>query len=94
MIEIFSIFSYNSVAIYVAKVKKLILATKILKKGFLMLTQKDIDNLEIKDKRYMISVGEPKELYVRVNPTGKKVFYLRASKFKNFITIGECQKGV
>ncbi|HBD8801736.1 TPA: DUF4102 domain-containing protein, partial [Campylobacter jejuni] len=59
-----------------------------------MLTQKDIDNLEIKDKRYMISVGEPKELYVRVNPTGKKVFYLRASKFKNFITIGECQKGV
>lgn len=29
-----------------------------------MLTQKDIDNLEIKDKRYMISVGEPKELYV------------------------------
>lgn len=31
MIEIFS---YNSVAIYVAKVKKLILATKILKKGF------------------------------------------------------------
>lgn len=34
MIEIFSIFSYNSVAIYVAKVKKLILATKILKKGF------------------------------------------------------------
>ncbi len=30
MIEIFSIFSYNSVA----KVKKLILATKILKKGF------------------------------------------------------------
>ncbi|HFP7510585.1 TPA: Arm DNA-binding domain-containing protein [Campylobacter jejuni] len=59
-----------------------------------MLTQKDIDNLEIKDKRYMISIGEPKELYVRVNPTGKKVFYLRASKFKNFITIGECQKGV
>ncbi|EAL8277499.1 site-specific integrase, partial [Campylobacter jejuni] len=59
MIEIFSIFSYNSVAIYVAKVKKLILATKILKKVFLMLTQKDIDNLEIKDKRYMISVGEP-----------------------------------
>ncbi|BDM06119.1 hypothetical protein THJ097_06080 [Campylobacter jejuni] len=94
MIEIFSIFSYNSVTIYVAKVKKLILATKILKKVFLMLTQKDIDNLEIKDKRYMISVGEPKELYVRVNPTGKKVFYLRASKFKNFITIGECQKGV
>ncbi|EDB1009686.1 site-specific integrase, partial [Campylobacter jejuni] len=46
MIEIFSIFSYNSVAIYVAKVKKLILATKILKKVFLMLTQKDIDNLE------------------------------------------------
>lgn len=39
-----------------------------------MLTQKDIDNLEIKDKRYMISVGEPKELYVRVNPTGKKFF--------------------
>lgn len=60
MIEIFSIFSYNSVAIYVAKVKKLILATKILKKVFLMLTQKDIDNLEIKDKRYMISVGECK----------------------------------
>ncbi|ABS43228.1 site-specific recombinase, phage integrase family [Campylobacter jejuni subsp. doylei 269.97] len=59
-----------------------------------MLTQKDIDNLEIKDKRYMISVGEPKELYVRVNPTGKKVFYLRASKFKQFITIGECQKGI
>lgn len=24
----------------------------------------------------------------------KKFFYLRASKFKNFITIGECQKGV
>lgn len=31
MIEIFS---YNSVAIYVAKVKKLILATKTLKKVF------------------------------------------------------------
>ncbi|WP_251823481.1 integrase arm-type DNA-binding domain-containing protein [Campylobacter jejuni] len=42
----------------------------------------------------MISIGEPKELYVRVNPTGKKVFYLRALKFKNFITIGECQKGI
>ncbi|WP_251821279.1 integrase arm-type DNA-binding domain-containing protein [Campylobacter jejuni] len=42
----------------------------------------------------MISIGEPKELYIRVNPTGKKVFYLRALKFKNFITIGECQKGI
>ncbi len=42
----------------------------------------------------MISVGEPKELYIRVYPTGKKVFYLRASKFKEFITLGQAQKGI
>ena len=58
------------------------------------LTQKDIDNLQTKEKRYMLSVGEPKELYIRVYPTGKKVFYLRASKFKNFITLGENRKGI
>lgn len=58
------------------------------------LSQKDIDNLKPKEKRYMLSVGEPKELYIRVYPTGKKVFYLRADKFKEFITLGQAQKGV
>lgn len=42
----------------------------------------------------MISVGEPKELYIRVFSQAKKVFYLRASKFKEFLTLGEVQKGV
>ncbi|WP_180381800.1 MULTISPECIES: hypothetical protein [Campylobacter] len=35
---------------------------------------KDIELLEIKDKRYFAVVGNPKELEIYINPKGSKVF--------------------
>lgn len=58
------------------------------------LSQKDIDNLEIKDKAYLKPVGEPKELYIKVHPTGRKVFQVREQKAKVYATIGEYRKNI
>jgi len=41
------------------------------------LTDKQIRELPVGEKRYKVVVGEPKELYVRVNPSGKKVFFVK-----------------
>ncbi|MDA3054946.1 MULTISPECIES: tyrosine-type recombinase/integrase [unclassified Campylobacter] len=41
------------------------------------LTDKDIRNLEPKNKRYIKAVGDPKELYIFVNPEGIKTFEIR-----------------
>ena len=41
------------------------------------LQDKDIRKLEIKDKQYKKAVGNPKELYIWVNPSGLKTFSLR-----------------
>ena len=38
------------------------------------LSDKDIELLEIKDKRYFAVVGNPKELEIYINPKGSKVF--------------------
>lgn len=43
------------------------------------LSQKDIDNLEHKEKHYFRQVGEPKELYIKVSPKSK-IFVLNLSK--------------
>nr|WP_314378544.1 Arm DNA-binding domain-containing protein [uncultured Campylobacter sp.] len=41
------------------------------------LQDKDIRNLETKSKQYIKAVGNPKELYIWVNPSGMKTFSLR-----------------
>lgn len=41
------------------------------------LLDKDIRKLDIKEKRYTKSVGEPKELCIWVNPSGMKSFFLK-----------------
>lgn len=41
-----------------------------------ILTDKAIRELAIKDKPYLKVCGEPKELYIRVNPNGKKSFFI------------------
>ena len=38
---------------------------------------KDIKNLPLKEKQYIKSVGNPKELYIWVNPNGIKSFCVR-----------------
>ena len=38
------------------------------------LSDKDIELLEIRDKRYFAVVGNPKELEIYINPKGSKVF--------------------
>ena len=40
------------------------------------LSDKDIELLEIRDKRYFAVVGNPKELEIYINPKGSKVFQL------------------
>ena len=40
------------------------------------LSDKDIELLEIRDKRYFTVVGNPKELEIYINPKGSKVFQL------------------
>ena len=39
------------------------------------LSDKDIELLEIRDKRYFVVVGNPKELEIYINPKGSKVFF-------------------
>lgn len=58
------------------------------------LSQSDIEVLEIKEKQYLVPLGEPKELYLKIHPTGRKVFQLREQKLKKYITIGEFRKGL
>ena len=41
------------------------------------LLDKDIRALPLKQKQYIKSVGNPKELYIWVNPNGTKSFTLR-----------------
>ena len=41
------------------------------------LSDKDIRNLPLKEKKYRKVVGNPKELYIVVNPKGLKKFALR-----------------
>ena len=40
------------------------------------LSDKDIELLEIRDKRYFVVVGNPKQLKIYINPKGSKVFQL------------------
>ena len=41
------------------------------------LTDRDIRKLDPKDKEYIKAVGAPKELYVSINPSGLKSFFIR-----------------
>ena len=56
------------------------------------LQDKDIRNLEIKEKRYARCVGNPKELYIMTYPSGKKSFYLNYQN--KMITIKEYREGI
>ncbi|CUU87845.1 hypothetical protein [Campylobacter hyointestinalis] len=48
------------------------------------LQDKDIRELEIREKQYRKAVGNPKELYIWVNPSGVKTFlYSTKAKLKN-----------
>ncbi|WP_297985820.1 hypothetical protein [uncultured Campylobacter sp.] len=38
------------------------------------LSDKDIELLEIRDKRYFVVIGNPKELEIYINHKGSKVF--------------------
>ena len=44
------------------------------------LQDKDIRKLQILDKRYSKAVGNPKELYIFVYPSGIKTFYIKYKK--------------
>ena len=44
------------------------------------LQDKDIRKLQILDKRYSKAVGNPKELYIFVYPSGVKTFYIKHKK--------------
>ena len=41
------------------------------------LSNKDIELLEIRDKRYFAVVENPKELEIYINPKGSKVFSIK-----------------
>lgn len=62
----------------------------------ILLGDKDVRNLMSKDKKYMRVVGDPKELHIRVNPTGIKTFMIRIRKNKKDIEIklGEFRPGI
>ncbi|CUU92182.1 hypothetical protein [Campylobacter hyointestinalis] len=53
------------------------------------LQDKDIRELEIREKQYRKAVGNPKELYIWVNPSGVKTFFIlhkgKTQKLKEFI---------
>ncbi|MDU5325193.1 tyrosine-type recombinase/integrase [Campylobacter ureolyticus] len=59
-----------------------------MKKASKTLTDKQIRELQIKEKKYIRTVGNPKELIVTINPSGIKVFSLRINgkyyKLKEF----------
>ncbi len=56
------------------------------------LQDKDIRNLTILPKQYIRSVGNPKELYIWVNPSGIKTFSLRYER--KYIKIKEFCEGI
>ncbi|WP_270978287.1 tyrosine-type recombinase/integrase [Campylobacter helveticus] len=56
------------------------------------LSQRDLDKLEPKEKAYLVPVGEPKQLYVKIHPNGRKVFQIREQKHKIYKSIGEYSK--
>ncbi|MCR2101537.1 tyrosine-type recombinase/integrase [Campylobacter upsaliensis] len=57
-----------------------------------ILSQKDLDKLEARDSSYLICLGEPKQLYVKIHPNGRKVFQIREQKYKVYKSIGEYKK--
>lgn len=58
------------------------------------LSQKDLDRLEPKEKAYLMPVGEPKQLYIKIHPSGRKVFQVREQKHKIYVSIGEYVKEI
>lgn len=65
-----------------------------ISKTYLM--DKDIKNLPLKEKQYIKSVGNPKELYIWVNPNGIKSFCVRIDENckKKHIKIKEFREGI
>ncbi|WP_279041402.1 tyrosine-type recombinase/integrase [Campylobacter helveticus] len=57
-----------------------------------ILSQRDLEKLEPKDKSYLVALGEPKQLYVKIHPNGRKVFQVREQKHKIYKSIGEYSK--
>lgn len=57
-----------------------------------ILFDKDIRNLQIKPKRYKKVVGNPKELYIIVYPSGIKTFSLKFND--KFMKINEFREGI
>lgn len=57
------------------------------------LLDKDIRNLEILPKQYKKKVGNPKELYIWINPSGMKTFSIEYERNK-FKKIGEFREGI
>lgn len=59
-----------------------------MKKASKTLTDKQIRELQIKEKKYIRTVGNSKELIITINPSGIKVFSLRVNgkyyKLKEF----------
>ena len=61
-----------------------------------ILTDKAIRELPIKEKPYLKVCGEPKELYIRVNPNGKKSFFIwyRENGYKKRCLLKEFREGI
>lgn len=57
------------------------------------LLDKDIRSLEILSKQYKKKVGNPKELYIWINPSGMKTFSVEYERNK-FKKIGEFREGI
>ncbi|VYS84372.1 hypothetical protein [Campylobacter ureolyticus] len=55
--------------------------------GKINLSDKDIRELPVKDRKYFKTVGNPTELYIRVYPSGRKSFAIRYNN--KFTTIKE-----
>lgn len=62
------------------------------------LQDRDIKNLTLQPKQYRKVVGNPKELYIQVNPKGTKTFTLKYKESKydkeQFIKIGEWRESI
>ncbi|WP_260951449.1 Arm DNA-binding domain-containing protein [Campylobacter sp. RM16187] len=57
------------------------------------LQDKDIRKLQPPKSKKKIAVGNPKELYLWLNPSGKKTFFIRTKDDKS-LTIGEFREGI
>lgn len=57
-----------------------------------ILSQRDLDKLEPKNSSYLLCLGEPKQLYIKIHPNGRKVFQIREQKYKVYKSIGEYKK--